>query len=330
MLTNDVRFEGFTSQDWESFLALWKPRAAPAHDASRRRGGLLLIHDGRVVRKLVHSERGRRVPGQSWPMSLEELGESERVSWIFVAQMGAIEALMDRWAERTKRGDELTAQLLTLAGIAEELVTEGRMELWPHRLKGLRVPTEAMVDKTFDVLCPDGKALLLGIFHGGDLETSMLLRRRGKGFDLFAGPDELRPHLGHMSGEWRRDYRHLARAAEVRYAPLHVGMFVERDVFLALQTDASPGAWAKAVAVRDVMVTPLPAVVAMGLAADAVRVLFGPVTRSLPQGDNGGRRDPLRSYVGSSLGKLLGFGALERKLGFDPLDALRLVLRRDD
>jgi hypothetical protein len=330
MLTNDVRFEGFTSRDWERFLALWKPRAAPTREASRRRGGLLVVHDGTVVRKVIHSERGRRVPGQAWPIDPAQLAESERASWVCMAKDGAIEAFMDRWAERTKRGDDLTAQLLTFAGIGEELLAEGRLELWPHRLAGLRAPTEAMVHKALDIVCPDGKSLLLGVFHDGDLDTSMLLRRRGKGFDLFAGPDELRPHLGHMSGDWRRDYRHLARAAEVRYGELHLGVFVDRDVFLALQTDGSAGAWARAVAVRDVIVTPLPAVVALGLAADAARVLLGPMMRTLPRVDPTGLGEPAMAKIGVSLGKLLGVGKLEGGLGFDPLEALRLVLRRDD
>ena len=174
MLTNDVRFEGFTSRDWERFLALWKPRAAPTREASRRRGGLLVVHDGLVVRKIIHSERGRRVPGQPWPVDPAALARAEGASWVFMAKDGAIEALMDRWAERTKRGDDLTAQLLTLASIGEELLAEGRLELWPHRLAALRVPTEAMVHKALDIVCPDGKSLLLGVFHDGDLDTSIL------------------------------------------------------------------------------------------------------------------------------------------------------------
>lgn len=330
MLTNDVRFEGFTSRDWERFLALWKPRAAPTQEASRRRGGLLVVHDGAVVRKLVHSERGRRVPGQPWPADLAALAEAERASWVFAAREGALEAFMDRWAERTRRGDDLTAQLLTFARIGEELVAEGRIALWPHRLAGVRVPTEAMVHKALDVLCPDGKSLLLGIFHEGDLDTSVLLRRRGRSFDLIAGPDELRPLLGHMSGEWRRDYRHLARAAELRYGALHLGVFVDRDVFLNLQTDASPGAWARAVAVRDVVVAPLPPAVALGLAADVARVLFAPASRVLPKVDPTGLSAPAVRGIGSAVGKMLGVGKVEGGLGFDPLEALRLVLRRND
>jgi hypothetical protein len=330
MLTNDVRFEGFTSRDWERFLALWKPRAAPTQEASRRRGGLLVVHDGNVVRKLVHSERGRRVPGRAWPVALAALAAEERASWVFVAKDGALETFMDRWAQRTRRGDDLTAQLLTFATIGDELLNEGSIALWPNRLAGVRVPTEAMVQKALDILCPDGKSLLLGVFHEGDLDTSMLLRRRGKAFDLFAGPDELRPLLGHMSGDWRRDYRHLARASELRYGPLHLGVFVDRDVFLQLQTDASPGAWARAVAVRDVVVTPMPPVLALGLVADAARVLFEPASRVLPRVDPTGLGTPAVKGIGVALGKVLGVGKLEGGLGFDPLEALRLLLRRND
>lgn len=330
MLTNDVRFEGFTSRDWERFLALWKPRAAPTHEASRRRGGLLVVHDGARVRKIVHSERGRRVPGQAWPVDLAGLAEAERASWVFAAKDGALESFMDRWAQRTRRGDDLTAQLLMFARIGEEFLTEGRIVLWPHRLGGVHVPSEAMVHKALDVLCPDGRSLLLGVFHEGELDTSILLRRRGRSIDLIAGPDELRPLLGHMSGDWRRDYRHLARAAELRYGALHLGAFVDRDVFLNLQTDASPGAWARAVAVRDVVVAPLPPALALGLVADVARVLFEPASRVLPKVDPTGLSAPAVRGIGGALGKILGVGRVEGGLGFDPVEALRLVLRRND
>ena len=75
------------------------------------------------------------------------------------------------------------------------------------------------------------------------LWTSFVARRREGAFDVIAGPDELRPALGLLSGDWRRDYRHLARAVEDRYAPLGLGCFAEVTRFRALQTDARPGAW---------------------------------------------------------------------------------------
>ena len=59
MLTPDVRFEGWTTEDWTRFLHLWKPRAPTDVEATRPRGGVVVIHDGRRVRKMLHTQKGR-------------------------------------------------------------------------------------------------------------------------------------------------------------------------------------------------------------------------------------------------------------------------------
>ena len=94
-----------------------------------------------------------------------------------------------------------------------------------------------MVRRAVDAVCADGKAIALGMFKDEELWTALVARRRGDGFDVIAGPDELRPAMGLLSGDWRRDYRHLVRAAEERYAPLAFGCFAEVGAFRDLQTD---------------------------------------------------------------------------------------------
>jgi hypothetical protein len=183
------------------------------------------------------------------------------------------------------------------------------------------------VRRALDAVCPDGHALVLGLFDAEGLWVSFTARRRNGAFDVIAGPDELRPALGLLSGDWRRDYRHLARAVEDRYAPLSFGCFADVHRFRALQTDSQPGAWAQAVAVRDVLIAPMPVAVGVGLGVDgmryAMRGLRVLTERIAPLAGLGPALDAARARVAKITGK--DVGAL---LGFDPLAALRALLER--
>ena len=234
---------------------------------------------------------------------------------------------MERLGASVRQGDDIAIQALLLSSIVRDMITEGAIATWPQRLRGVPVPSVNVVRRTLDELCGDGRAILLGLFDGGELWTSFVARRRGNGFDVIAGPDELRRSLGLLSGDWRRDYRHLASAVEARYAPLGFGCFAELKTFRALQTDPSPGAWSRAVVVRDVLVAPMPLAVGIGIGVDGARYAFqglrilteriGPLSALGPL--VGAARSRVATLTGKDVGGLLGF---------DPMAVLRALLER--
>jgi hypothetical protein len=185
-----------------------------------------------------------------------------------------------------------------------------------------------MVRKAMDALCPSGTALALGMFKDGELWTAFIARRRGGCFDVIAGPDELRGEMGLLAGDWRRDYRHLVRAVEERYAPLSFGCFAEVDTFRQLQVDARPGAWARAMLVRDVVLAPIPVAVGLALSADGARYAFDHARVITNRIDPFGFLDPLLSGVRARLGSAAGDKDVSQTLGFDPMAALRALLKR--
>ena len=327
MLTSDVRFEGWTADDWVRFLHLWKPRASPEREPTRPRGGVFVVHDGAHVRKLLHTGRGRIEAGARWPTPLADLAKEHRASWVMAAHLGALDEIMERFGARVKRTDDITAQSLVLVTIAREMMAEGAIASWPHRLRGVPQPTEAMVARALDAVCPDGRAVALGMFKDEELWTAFVARRRGAGFDVIAGPDELRPAMGLLSGDWRRDYRHLVRAAEERYAPLAFGCFAELEAFRDLQTDARPGAWTRAVAVRDVVLSPIPLAVGVALGVDGTRYALDGVRAVTGRIAPLAFFDPLLRMVREKLGRATGKD-VPGALGFDPMTALRSLLRR--
>jgi hypothetical protein len=328
VLTPDVRFEGWTTESWQRFVGLWKPRATPEREATRPRGGLLVIHDGSRIRKLLHTRTGRLEAGGPWPARLGELAEHHEASWSLAANVGALEEVMERFGARARRGDDLLAQTLKLANIVREMMAEGSIEFWPRRLKGIPMPTDAMVRRALDSLCPDPNAMVLGLFKDGGLYTALAARRRGLGFDVIAGPEELRHDMGLLSGDWRRDYRHLARAVEERYAPLAFGCFAEVDRFRELQVDGRPGAWGRAVAVRDIVVSPVPSAVGLALGVDGARAAFQGVRVLTGRLGLLGRLEPVLGRVRDRLGSAAGDKDVSGTLGFDPMAVLRALLKR--
>jgi hypothetical protein len=344
LLTHDVRFEGWTTEDWLRFLRLWQPRAAPEKEPTRPRGGIVVVHEDGEVLKLLHTRLGRLDPAASapppsqagaraialsagHPSALGPLAHAHNASWALSMRLGALDEVMERLGARIRRGDDLTAQSLLLVSIARDMIAEGAIASWPQRLRGLPVPTPQIVRRTLDALCADGRAIALGLFDSEGLWTAFVARRRGPGFDVVAGPDELRPALGLLSGDWRRDYRHLARAVEDRYAPLGFGCFAELATFRALQTDGRPGAWSRAVAVRDVVIAPMPTAVGLALGFDGARYALQGLKlltgRIGPLAAIGPMLDAARSRVARRTGKDVGV-----LLGFDPLAALRALLQR--
>jgi hypothetical protein len=331
MLTADLRFEGWTHESWSRFLALWKPSAPPEREAERAHGGLFVLHEAGVIRKLLHTRRGRLSPGEPFPKQgpertalLPALAEKHDASWVFAAERYALEEVMERFGARLRRSDDLTSQTLTLVAIIQQMTAEGLLDRWPRRLHGVPPPTETVVHRTLDSICPDGKAVMLGLFEDGELHTAAILRRKGKGFDVFAGPAEITPHVGPLSGDWRRDSMYLARTVEETYAPLGFGVFAELDTFRKLQRDAKPGDWGRAVAIRDVSVSPMPPAIALALGVDGARFAAEKIGK-LPAVR---RFEPLFALVRDTIGDAAGDSDLAQVLGFDPLEALRTLLSR--
>ncbi len=345
LLTPDVRFEGWTTEDWTRFVRLWQPRKGAAERGTAEpRGGIIAVHDESRMLKLLHTRRGRIDPHQGvraadegatralalragHPGALGELARTNDASWALSLRLGALDEIMERFGARARRGDDLTDQCLLLVGIIRELLVEGAIASWPQRLRGVPVPSAHVVHRTLDALCSDGRAIALGLFDAGELWTAFVARRRGAAFDLLAGPEDLRPELGLLSGDWRRDYRHLANAVEDRFGALGFGCFTELGTFRALQAERRPGAWSRAVAVRDVVIAPMPSAVGLALGFDGARYAFQGLLALSGRIGPLAALGPLLEAARSRVAKLTGkdIGAL---LGFDPMAALRALLER--
>lgn len=331
MLSADVRLEGFTTTDWTRILSLFRPRRASGEqrDPDRPRGGVIAVHTNGKLHKLVHTQVGRlRLDdaARDFPIPAEELARRHHASWGASLEAGTLERIMDTFGARARRGDDITAQIISLAQIAREELISGAIDLWPRLLHGMPIPSPGMVRGTIDTVCPPGKTMLVGLFEGGELWTSIALRRGLGGFNLILGPDEVRGDMGLLAGDWTRDYRHLSRAIEDRVGPLALGCFAEVATLRKLEVDPSPGAWAHAALVRDVILAPVPVALGIPLGVDVGRFALTALRKVAEQ------VDPI-GVVGPSLQALRDMTTGDRDvksvLGFHPLEILRRLLSRD-
>lgn len=332
MLAPDVRFEGFTQTDWDRVLELFRPRRPEGkpRDPNRSEGVVVAVHHDGKLRKLLHSRVGRlRLDdlAPDWPLSAEQLAQRHDASWAISMKSGALDAVMERLGSRLRQHHDFTDQWLLLVGALQEQAWEGGLEIWPRRLSGIPVPTRGMIESSLDTVCPRGKTMLIGLFDRDALWTSIALRRGPRGFDLVLGPDALRSRLGLLSGDFRRDHRHLARAVSDLAGPLSLGCFAEYETFRELEVDATPGAWAMAVAVRDVVLSPVPPAMAVPLGLDAGRAAFSALRSVAARIDPAGVLVPA---LGALRDVALGDRRVEEVLGFHPLTLLRKLLARDE
>lgn len=329
MITQDVSFEGFTATDWQRLAEVFR---APGHGAdplsSETRGahgGVVAITTGNRLRKLIHTQRGRLdLEHAQWPIKLPELAGRYDSSWAIELSAGALEELVERFSERVRPGQQYLEQALELSRALRELEAEGLIAMWPKHFRDIPLPSPRVLAAAFDLLCGDGRALAMGVFRHGELYTGLVARRRGLGFDYIVGPDELRAEMGLLSGDFRRDYRHFASAAERAAGPLALGVFGELLTFQALAKDPAPGAFTLAVAARDLVISPVSPALALPLGLDVGRAAIA------------GLRGLAERFGGSgALGPMLGRAEefvsrdLSALLGFDPWALLVGLFERD-
>ncbi len=335
MFTRDVSLEGFTHEQWARLGDVFRPLGGPDHtlarDAEGPKGGVVAVTTGTTLRKVVSTRLGRiDVREQPWPESLESLAARHGARWAAEISTGALDELMDRFGERLSPGQDYLAQALEWLAIARELDSERLITLFPWRIADWPVPSERAVGRALDLLCPSEKSLVLGVFDGGALATCLVARRRGGGFDRLVGPDELGRELGLLSGDFRRDQRHLAAAVERRVGKIAVGCYGELRTFRALAGVHEPGAWARAVAAQDLVISPLMPAVALPLGLDAGRAAFREIYELMSRFGAGhllSREGPLaQAFIGLERPSFLG-DDVRQFLGFDPWDLLVKLFR---
>ncbi len=338
MISPHLRFEGFDARSWTNLLSLFAPGLrdrmneepagtdVPETDVGEVKaeptvGTLVILRadDGRVL-KAFHTTRGRvRDLQYDGPQDLERVALAYHSRRAFELREGVLDELAEELAVRLERTDDYATQWLVVARIIRELTAAGKIHSWPRPVSDVPVPTAGMVRRAVDIILPDEHALVVVLWEHGSPWTAFALRRRDGVIDLAAGPDLLLRWTGPLGGDWRRDHRIIASAVTRAVAPVHVGLFAEASTVRELLRTPDPGAWIRAVAVRDIIIHPTPPYVAVALGADATRAVARTTARWLGGFDALKPLSPIGTYLRGRVSEVASVTAL---LGFDPLRAL--------
>ena len=344
MISPELAFEGFDSRSWTNLISLFSPGIVdrigeePAetdvpeiehHEAPDDpvAGSVFIITnaDGRVL-KALHSSRGRiRDLEYSGPSDLVRIAHEYSSRRAIALREGVIEEITDLLAQRIERGDDYITQWIVLMQLFRDAIDAGKIHLSHDAMAGVPFPTPGVVRRAIELILPDDHCILLALWNGPSLWTAVAIRRRRGAIDFIAGPDLISRWTGPLGGDWRRDYRFVSAEVARSFAPVQLGLFAEVKTIRELLRSGEPGVWAKAAAVRDLVIHPTPPYVAVALGADAFRAIATQSTRLLGGVEALGILGPVAAYLRNRVGDVASMTAL---LGFDPLRALAKSLQR--
>jgi hypothetical protein len=358
MISEDVRIQGFDARAFTNLVSLFAPNVvyrherdpadsdAPELDREERAstegdGSLVVVVSAKgTLRKAFHSVHGR-VRDLEWDgfgpqprafEGLEGLPERYGAKRVIVLREGVLEDAFARASARMHREDDYVAQWLHVVRAIREEMDQGRIAIHPKPFVSVPLPTSQLVRRTLDSVLPDDRAFVLAVWRGHTLWTAAILRRRAGEIDWVAGPDQLLAWTGPLGGDWRRDHRIVSQAAAAHVAPVHLGLYGDLRSVRRLLRSREAGAWAKAVASREVILHPTPPYVAVALGADAVRRVAQKSSAVFGGGLLGGL-DPLRQMMpvlGLLRNRVAEVASVTQTLGFDPLKLLASFLQRVD
>ncbi len=329
MRDDETLFRGMDARSWARLVSLVAPGLAPlppsrqVRDGSLAGGMLLVAHDGVRVLKALHTLRGVVPADGPWEgrATLTALAAQNDTRFAFAVKHDATERFMERVGGRCTMDDDAVTTALMMLNALRELMDEGSLDVLPTGLRSVPLPPVEVVRGAWDRILPDGHAAVLALFDGPALVSGVALRRRDGRVDAVHGVESLRAWCGPLGGDYRRDHRVIRAAVEQHLGPLAAGVFAPEETVHRLLRAEVPGVWAKAVAVRDVIVEPMPAWAAMATGVSAFRAAADESRRWALSADGWiARATRAVSELASSVD-------LESVLGFDPLGALGLVLR---
>jgi hypothetical protein len=329
VLSANLRVTGYDAVGWSRLVSLFEARRHPsAREEPQAFNVLVVVEDmvGAACAAFVANRGPVQLSEYSSRADLPRLCEEHGTRRAVALKLGTLEEIAERAAEQVLRTDDYAAQWLALLAAMRELEREGALYFWPER-PIVPLPSPQLVTRALDVVLPDEHSFVAALWEDNELWTALVLRRRGGQFDLLGGPELVLDVVGPLSGDYRRDHRTVSRAISDAVAPVQLGIYASRRRFERLLREAEPGSWAKAIAMREIIIDPSPAYVQVAIGADALRATARRTGQFLGGFDFMTYLEPAARYAREQIAHVASVTGM---LGFNPLQVLASRLRANE
>ncbi len=323
MLSSELELTSLDARHWKNWWRLLVPPRVLEQPA----WALAILEQGRVI-KLVITGKGAIDP-TTYP--LIGLGEKELAAWAKALDVAAVIAI-----ERRVIG-ELSAEIEAALRLEQDLVEQGLIALralkrhagrglWtePAILDVLPAPTYEPLQRTFDLLVPNGTALvayvieddrqaahssIIAVKEAGDITVAATHRAIA---DLVPEPSFAR--------DWDKGYKRVLEAVEERFAKPSIAVFLERATLLRIITGPSDQL-PRELNAKHVVIDPAPAWLLGLLGGAAVAAMAGRAATALANMLPQGARDRASALASRARDVMKDSGASPfAMLGFDPIE----------
>ena len=311
MFSRDVNIHDIDARHYVNLRHLLEPEYHAYRANSGKALPLVVILDqGRPI-KAVRADRGR-VPlaDLKWYGSgaMEKARKENGGAFLLAIELATARTVLREIEERVRLGEDGVAQALHVARVIHGHMGQG-IYLAPRVLGGVPVPSYEAVQRTFDLLYPDDRSVVVYVFERTGIHTSLIAaKRRG---DI----TELTSHLASAGDvhDWHRDYPRLLQAAERRCGKPHIGVFIDLGAWQRIATGAS--SVSRELATRGLILDPTPpwlmGLVAADAGAQVAKVGFGLLSRFVPDNVMKMAKDVAQTAAEKGPFALLGFNPFD-------------------
>lgn len=311
MFSRDVSIHDIDARHYVNLRRLLEPE----YHAYRADGGkalplVVILDKGRPI-KAVRADRGRVPLAElKWygPGALEKARQENGGAFLLAVELATARTVLRELEERVKLGEDGVAQALHVARAIHDHMGQG-IYLSPRVLGGVPVPSYDAIQRTFDLLYPDDRSVVVYVFERQEIYTSLIaVKRRG---DL----TELTSHLPGAGaiGDWHRDYPRLLQAAERRCAKPHLGVFIDLACWQRIASGAS--SVSRELAAKNLVLDPAPpwllGLVAADAGAQVAKVGLGLLSRFVPSTVMKAAKDVAQAAAEKGPFALLGFNPFD-------------------
>ncbi|MBI5477215.1 MAG: hypothetical protein HY906_00075 [Deltaproteobacteria bacterium] len=180
MFSRDVNVHDIDARHYVNLRRLLEPE----YQAYRAGGGkalplVVILERGKPI-KAVRADRGR-VPlaDVRWygPGAMERARQENGGAFLLAVELATARTALREIEERVRLEEDGVAQALHVARVLQAHAGNG-IYLSPRVLGGVPVPSYEAVQRTFDLLYPDERSVVVYVFERGEIHASLIAAKR--------------------------------------------------------------------------------------------------------------------------------------------------------